>query len=192
MKSTKSLRGAPVWQPQCVVLDLVIPAPPLPVLLDDDIFPPPADYDPPSQFLEKGTLTITATVDEGLSSGGVTAVLLCVQWWRCMTTLPPGLMICPWWRGTSSVWSIAMAMVGVRARSVVWEAFSLKVMSSHVTRLWPRPLCGGGPHAVTIRPCRRSWRTSGEGHNQSWAGSEEPHQDGGDERKCLQLHCDWN
>lgn len=32
-----------------------------------------------------------------------------------------------------------MVMVGVKAFSVVTEAFSLKIMSSHVVRLWPRP-----------------------------------------------------
>lgn len=33
-----------------------------------------------------------------------------------------------------------MVMVGVKAFSMVTEAFFLKIMCSHVVRLWPRPL----------------------------------------------------
>lgn len=41
-----------------------------------------------------------------------------------------------------------MVMVGVKAFSMVTEAFFLKIMCSHVVRLWPRPL---QPHPLQPR-----------------------------------------
>lgn len=97
-------------------LDLEIPAPPLPVLLDDEgcfddtlpPLPPPADYDTPLQSLEKGIVSTTPppppfplrpplppSPPPTSCSVCLTAVLLCEQWWRCMIMRLLDLMICP-------------------------------------------------------------------------------------------------
>lgn len=70
----------------------------------------------------------------------LSAVLLCVQWWRCTATRPQNLTTCPSPRATSSTWRIAMTMAGGRVFSTGTEASSLKTTSNHVARLKPHPL----------------------------------------------------
>lgn len=69
----------------------------------------------------------------------LTAVLPCEQWWRCTILRPLDLMICPCWKGISSIWYVAMVMDGVKAFLVETEASSLKITCSRVARPRPRP-----------------------------------------------------